>query len=80
MKENDHKGASAVSALQEGAIVRRASAPCPLGSHRPKRCDTVIASAVLVALIAGWVLNFVSVKQLPLGLGSLLAHATSRQT
>jgi hypothetical protein len=48
--------------------------------RRPKRCDTLIASAVLVALIAGWVMNFVSVKQLSSGIGGLLAHATLRQT
>ena len=48
-------------------------------SCKPKRCDTLIASAVLALLIAGWVLNFVSVKQLSIGLGDLIAHASSRQ-
>jgi hypothetical protein len=48
-----------------------------LASCRAKRCDTLIASAVLAALIAGWVLNFVTVKQVTLRLDSLVA-ATSR--
>jgi len=48
-----------------------------LASCRAKRGDTLIASAVLVALLAGWVLNFVTVKQVTLRLDSLVA-ATSR--
>ena len=51
-----------------------------LASRQPKRCDTLIASTVLVLLIAGWVLNFVSIRQLSLGLGSLIAHTTARHT
>jgi hypothetical protein len=51
-----------------------------LASRHPKRGDTLIASAVLVLLIAGWVMNFVSIRQLSLGLGSLMAHASLRQT
>ncbi len=51
-----------------------------LASRQPKRCDTLIASAVLAVLIAGWVMNFVSVRQLSLGLNSLIAHAGTRQT
>lgn len=47
-----------------------------LTSCRAKRGDTLIASAVLAALIAGWVLNFVTVKQVTLRLDSLVA-ATS---
>ena len=50
-----------------------------LASRRAKRCDTLIASALLAVLIAGWVMNFVSVRQLSLGLGSLIAHAPQRQ-
>jgi hypothetical protein len=50
-----------------------------IASRQPKRCDTLIASALLVLLIAGWVMNFVSVRQLSLGLGTLIAHASSRQ-
>ena len=51
-----------------------------LASRQPKRCDTLIASTVLGLLIAGWVLNFVSLRQLSLGLGSLIAHTTVRHT
>ena len=51
-----------------------------LASRQPKRCDTLIASALLVLLIAGWVMNFDSVRQLSLGLGSLLTHAAARHT
>ena len=51
-----------------------------LASRQPKRCDTLIASTLLGLLIAGWVLNFVSIRQLSLGLGSLLAHTTVRHT
>ena len=51
-----------------------------LAPRQPKRCDTLIASTVLVLLIAGWVLNFVSIRQLSLGLGSLIAHTAARQT
>ena len=51
-----------------------------LAARRPKRCDTLIASALLVVLIAGWVMNFVSIRQLSLGLGSLLSHTTARHT
>ena len=51
-----------------------------LASHQPKRCDTLIASALLALLIVGWAMNFVSVRQLSLGLGSLIAHAASRHT
>lgn len=46
-----------------------------LASCRAKRGDTLIASAVLVALIAGWVLNFVTVKQVTWRLDSLVAVA-----
>jgi hypothetical protein len=48
-----------------------------LASRRAERCDTLIASALLVALIAGWIMNFVSVKQLEGGLDSFLAHTSS---
>jgi hypothetical protein len=51
-----------------------------LASRHPKRCDTLIASTVLGLLIAGWVLNFVSIRQLSLGLGTLIAHTTVRHT
>jgi hypothetical protein len=67
------------ASLQGAATAPRTSASGHLASRRPKRSDTLIASAVLVALIAGWVMNFVSLKQLP-DLGSLLAQATFRHT
>ena len=51
-----------------------------IAPRQAKRCDTFIASALLAVLIAGWVMNFVSVRQLSLGLGSLVAHAVVRQT
>jgi hypothetical protein len=51
---------------------------CLLASRRPMRCDTLIASTLLVVLIAGWVMNFVSIRQLTLGLGSLMSHATAQ--
>lgn len=51
-----------------------------IASRQPKRCDTLIATALLAVLIAGWVMNFVSVRQLSIGLGSLIAHAAARQT
>jgi hypothetical protein len=46
-----------------------------LASH-PQRCDTFIASAVLVALIVGWILNFVNAKEVALRLDSLIGAAT----
>jgi hypothetical protein len=48
-----------------------------LPSCQAKRSDTLIASMLLVLLIAGWILNFVSIKQVSLRLDSLVA-ATSR--
>jgi hypothetical protein len=51
-----------------------------LASRQPKRCDTLIASALLAVLIVGWVMNFVTVRQLSLGLGGLVAHAGVRHT
>jgi hypothetical protein len=47
-----------------------------LASRRAERCDTLIASALLVALLAGWIMNFVSVKQLAGGLEGFLAHTS----
>ena len=51
-----------------------------LATRQPKRCDTLIASTLLVLLIAGWVMNFVSISQLSLGLGNLIGHAVARHT
>jgi hypothetical protein len=50
-----------------------------LAARRTERRDRMIACALLVALLAGWVLNFVSVRQLSLGLEGFLAHAAQRQ-
>jgi hypothetical protein len=50
-----------------------------LETRRAGRRDTLIASAVLVLLLAGWALNFVSVKQLTLGFGSYLVYTVARQ-
>jgi hypothetical protein len=81
------KGAFNVSALRNGAALAGHDGEDAgngtarfLASRQPKRCDTLIASTLLVLLIAGWVMNFVSVRQLSLGLGSLIAHAAARHT
>jgi hypothetical protein len=50
-----------------------------LAARRTERRDRLVASALLAALIIGWVANFISVKQLSLGLGDLLVHALTRQ-
>jgi hypothetical protein len=51
-----------------------------LAARRTERRDRLIACALLLALMAGWALNFVSVRELSLNLGSFLAHATAGQT
>jgi hypothetical protein len=48
-------------------------------ARRTERRDRLIASALLMALLAGWALNFVSVKELSLNLGGFLVHAPWRQ-
>ena len=64
----------------QAAFAPRRSAPRGLlAARRTERRDRLIASALLVALLAGWALNFVSVKQLSLGLGDFLSHAVQRQ-
>lgn len=65
-----------MSALHEPAgITRKESASMNfLTAHRAARCDSLIASAVLSALIAGWVMSFITPKQLSLGFGGLLAY------
>src|SRR3977135_1838952 len=68
---------SALHAQAAFAPRRRASRGL-LTARRTERRDRLIASALLLALLAGWVLNFVSVKQLSLGLGDFLAQATAR--
>ena len=49
-----------------------------VASRQAKRCDTLIATALLAVLIAGWVMNFVSIRQL-VGVGTFLAHGITRQ-
>ena len=64
----------------QSAFAPRRSAPRGLlAARRTERRDRLIASVLLVALLAGWALNFVSVKQLSLGLGGILSHAPQRQ-
>jgi hypothetical protein len=70
-----------VSALQSYAAYpsRRSASRGLLAARRTERRDRLIASALLLALLAGWALNFVSVKELSLNLGSFLAHVPWRQ-
>jgi hypothetical protein len=44
-----------------------------------KRGDTLIASAVLVLLLAGWLMNFVGAKELTEGVGNFIAYSFPRQ-
>jgi hypothetical protein len=81
------RGAIDVSALRNGAALAGHDGEGAgngtarfLASRQPKRCDTLIASALLVLLIAGWVMNFVSIRQLSMGFGTLIAHAAARHT
>jgi hypothetical protein len=50
-----------------------------IAARRTERRDRLVACALLVALLAGWALNFVSVRELSLSLGGFLAHAAQRQ-
>lgn len=70
-----------MSVINSRATIGRTSGASAgrLAMPRAGRCDTLIASVVLVLLIAGWALNFVSVKQLTLGLGNYLMFGLSRQ-
>ena len=73
-----------MSALRQRAVVVQAEGvPATLvASPRAQRFDTLIASAVLMLLLAGWMLNFVSfndLNDLTRSLGGYLAHATTRQ-
>ena len=64
----------------QAAIAGRRNEPRGmLAARRTERRDRLVASALLAALIIGWVANFISVKQLSLGLSDLLVHALSRQ-
>jgi hypothetical protein len=69
---------SALHAQAAFAPRRRASRGL-LAARRTERRDRLIASALLLALLAGWALNFISIKQLSLSLGGFIAHATARQ-
>jgi len=76
-----HQGRSIVSALHAQAATagRRSEPSGRLAARRTERRDRLVASALLAALIIGWVANFISVKQLSLGLSDLLVHALVRQ-
>jgi hypothetical protein len=64
----------------QAAFAPRRNAPRGLlAARRTERRDRLIASALLLALLAGWALNFVSFKELSLSVGGFLAHATARQ-
>ena len=66
--------------LSQAAIApRRRASRGLLAARRTERRDRLIASALLLALLAGWALNFVIVKQLSLEFGGFLAHALARQ-
>jgi hypothetical protein len=75
-----HRGRSIVSALHSQAVPRRRSQPKGmLAARRTERRDRLIASALLAALIIGWVANFISVRQVSLRLGDILVHALTHQ-
>jgi hypothetical protein len=74
-------GRSVVSSAlhaQAAYMPRRSASRGLLAARRTERRDRLIASALLLALLAGWALNFVSVKQLSLNLGDFLAQAIAR--
>jgi hypothetical protein len=75
------EGRSVVSSLHAQAAFapRRRASRGLLAARRTERRDRLIASALLLALLAGWALNFISIKQLSLSLGGFIAHATARQ-
>jgi hypothetical protein len=84
MHQNDQRERPVVSALRQRAVVVQAEGvPATfVASPRAQRFDTLIASAVLMLLLAGWMLNFVSfndLNYLTRSLGGYLAHATTRQ-
>ena len=70
-----------MSALHSQAAIagRRSEPRGKLAARRTERRDRLVASALLAALIIGWVANFISVKQLSLGISDLLVHALARQ-
>jgi hypothetical protein len=71
----DVKGSA--SPVRENDIKGRIAMPSrKLSVSRTPRCDVLVASAVLVALIAGWVLNFVSAKPMAVHLDSMVGAST----
>ena len=76
-----NKREAVVSAVQaQATITPRRSAPRGmLAARRTERRDRLIASALALVLLAGYVLNFVSLKQLSQDLGGYIAHALTRQ-
>jgi hypothetical protein len=66
------------SHARAAARPRRNASRGLLAARRTERRDRLIASAVLLALLAGWTLNFVSVRDLTMGFGSLLAQMPAR--
>jgi hypothetical protein len=69
------------SALHAHAALapRRSASRGLLAARRTERRDRLIASALLVVLLAGWALNFVPIRQLSLDIGGFLVHAAQRQ-
>ena len=69
-----------MSALHENAVI--AGRGSMLRGHpaagRANRGDTLIASVVLVLLLAGWIMNFVGPRQLSEGVGTFLAYSFLR--
>ena len=70
---------SSVSHAQAAFAPGRSAPRGMLAARRTERRDRLIASALLVALLAGWAMNFVNIKQLSLSIGGFLAHAAQRQ-
>lgn len=63
---------------QAAFMPRRTASRGMLAARRTERRDRLIAGALMVALLAGWALNFVSLKDLSLSVGDFLAHAAQR--
>ncbi len=72
---------TAVSAPCERAVsaVKRYTSVSYLTACPAKRGDTLIASVVLVLLLAGWLMNFVGPKELSEGVGNFIAYSFPRQ-
>jgi hypothetical protein len=79
--QNDKWGGSVVSAPYERAVsaARVITSGNYLGMCPAKRGDTLIASFVLVLLLAGWLMNFVGPKELTEGVGNFIAYSFPRQ-